>query len=123
MNIVDSSFWIEFFIQSEISYQIYPIIEKRDLLIVPSIVLLEVVKKILRDRSENEALECISFMKLANIVPLDDDLALNAAFIGNKYKLPLADSIIYATTLKSNAILFTLDRHFDGLPNVQYFQK
>jgi predicted nucleic acid-binding protein len=123
MNIVDSSFWIEFFIKTDIAYQIYPIIEKRDMLIVPSIILLEVIKKILRERSENEAMECLAFMKLGKIENLDDDLALNAAFFGNKYKLPLADSIIYATTLKSNSTLFTLDKHFQGLPNVQYFQK
>jgi predicted nucleic acid-binding protein len=35
----------------------------------------------------------------------------------------MADSLIYATTLAHNAILWTQDIDFNGLPNVQYFPK
>jgi predicted nucleic acid-binding protein len=37
--------------------------------------------------------------------------------------LPLADSIIYATTQRYGAILWTQDEHFEGLPGVKFFPK
>ena len=57
-------------------------------------------------------------MEQAFVIELSKDLALEAAKYGKFYELPLADSIIYATTLKYNATLYTLDRHFKGLKNV-----
>ena len=37
--------------------------------------------------------------------------------------LPLADSLIYATAQTHDAILWTQDAHFEGLPGVKYFPK
>ena len=123
MNIADSSFWIEYFAKTQYAYQILPIIKDTDNLLVPSITILEVFKKILRETTESKALTSISYMKLGKIISLDDELAINSGFFAIKYKLPLADSIIYATTIQNKATLYTLDKHFEGLPNVKYFEK
>jgi predicted nucleic acid-binding protein len=123
MNVIDSSVWLEYFAKSQYAYQILPIIKDSDNLIVPSITILEVFKKILREYSENKALTCISYMKLGRVISLDDDLAINSGHYGLKYKLPLADSIIFATALYYKATLYTSDKHFEGLPNVKYFEK
>ena len=52
---------------------------------------------------------------------LDSALALDAAVFGLKYKLPLAESIIYATASKFSAVVWTQDADFEALSDVQYF--
>ena len=52
---------------------------------------------------------------------LDSALAVDAAVFGLKYKLPLADSIIYATAGKFSAVVWTQDADFQALSDVQYF--
>jgi predicted nucleic acid-binding protein len=46
-----------------------------------------------------------------------------AARLGKEAKLPLADSIIYATAKIHNSEIYTQDKHFDGLSGVHYFVK
>lgn len=62
-------------------------------------------------------------MHQGTIIVLDENLALDAAHYGLVYKLPLADSIIYAKTRKYEAILWTQDSDFKGLESVKYFPK
>lgn len=57
------------------------------------------------------------------IVDLDHVTALEAGRCGLTYKLPLADSVIYAAAQVHGAMLWTQDAHFDGLPAVQYHAK
>jgi len=59
----------------------------------------------------------------AQVVPLDVPLSIRAANIGRAYQLPMADSIIYATVMQHDAVLWTADKHFDGLPKVRYFDQ
>ncbi|MDR1256448.1 MAG: PIN domain-containing protein [Spirochaetaceae bacterium] len=58
-----------------------------------------------------------------SIINLNDELSLSASKLSIEFKLPMADSIIYATTLKYNCVLWTQDRHFSGLDFVNYFEK
>ena len=44
-----------------------------------------------------------------------------AATLGTRHKLPLADSIIYATAQQSNALVWTQDADFEGLNGVRFF--
>lgn len=59
-------------------------------------------------------------MKQSNVIDLTENLAQKAALISLKYKLPMADSLIYSTVQTKNAILWTQDEHFQSLPNVKY---
>jgi predicted nucleic acid-binding protein len=123
MNVVDSTFWLEYFTNTEAGNIVANIIENIDELIVPSIILYEVFKKMLIEASENDALFAIAHMKQGKVIVLDDELALNAARISKEYKIPMADSIIYATSLKYNCTLWTQDKHFMELEFVNYFEK
>ena len=123
MNVVDSSCWIEFAEDSPIKRWIAPIIEDLDNLLVPTIVLYEVYKKLSATKGMAYANKFAIGMLTAEIVPLSIGLSIRAAQISRDYKLPMADSIIYATTQKYDAILWTTDQHFEGLPNVRYFDK
>ncbi len=98
-------------------------IEDFDELLVPSIILTEVFKSILRQKTEESALEVVAHMQQGRVVPLDSTLAIAAATIGVELKLPLADSIIYATARRFNATVWTQDSDFEGLEGVEYYAK
>jgi len=123
MNVIDSSCWLEYFAGSQVGDTVSAAIENTASLYVPTITLYEVFKKLLAELDENKALFAVAHMKQGNVVELGSDLAILAAKIGTQHKLPLADSIIYATVRKFNCKLWTQDKHFKGLPSVRYFEK
>ena len=123
MNVVDSSAWLAYFADESNAQHFANAIEAPDSLIVPSITLLEVFKKVAQQRSEGVALQYVAVMQQGRVVPLDASLALLAAALGARHKLPLADSIINATAQQSNALVWTQDADFEGLVNVSYFTK
>ena len=123
MNIVDSSCWLEYFEGSRVGEEVSSVIEDTDHLLVPTIVVYEVFKKLILELDEDKALYAVAHMKQGHIVNLDTDLAIYAAKIGKDNKLAMADSIIYAITKKYNAVLWTQDKHFKDLKSVKYFEK
>ena len=84
---------------------------------------LKCFKIILRQRDEDVALAAIAQMEQGQVIALDSRLSIDAAYYGVKYKLPLADSIIYATAMKYDAIIWTQDNDFESLNGVRYFPK
>jgi len=123
MNVIDTSCWLEYIAATERSELFSYQIEDVNNLIVPTIVLYETFKKLMIESDEDKALITIAYMKQAKIVDIDSSIALHAAKISLEYKLPMADSIIYAVTKKFNATLWTQDEHFEKLQNVKYFPK
>ena len=123
MNIVDSSAWLSYF-AGDANAEIFSTpIENIDKLIVPSITITEIFKYILRQRGENMALQAIAHIQQGKVVSLDSSLAIDAAKYGIDYKLPLADSIIYATGQKFGALIWTQDIDFKSLEGVKYYPK
>ena len=123
MNVVDSSAWLSFFAGDENAEIFSQPIENIDKLIVPSITIIEVFKCVFRQCGEDLALECTAQMEQGKVISLDSSLALAAATYGIDFKLPLADSIIYATARKYNALVWTQDCDFESLDSVKYFAK
>ena len=123
MNIIDSSCWFEYLMNTNIGAKVAPIIENPGELVVPTITLYEVYKKLLAEKSEEYALDVVSYMQAGKIIELDAGISLSAAQISRKHKLPMADSIIYATSLHYSAIIFSCDKHFKDIPDIQYFPK
>ena len=120
MNVVDSSAWLEYVAAGPNSDFFAEAIEKTSELIVPTISLYEVFKRIVQQRSENEALQVVAVMQQGKIVELDSRIALSAARISIDHQLPLADSVMLATARANDAVLWTQDSHFKGMPNVKY---
>ena len=83
----------------------------------------EVSRIILRQRDEEAADRAVAHMLQGTVVPLNERLAVDAAYFGVEYKLPLADSIIYATAYRYEAIVWTQDADFKDLKNVRYYPK
>ena len=77
----------------------------------------EVYEVIRRDISEERAVEAVSVLRRATIVPVDESIALEAADVALAHGLAMADSIVYATAQRHGAKLVTADADFDGLPN------
>ncbi len=123
MNVVDSSAWLEYFADGPNAKHFAAAIEKPDALLVPSITLLEVFKRVVQQRDESAALQCVAVMQQGRVVALDSVLALKAAALGLRHKLPLADSIVYATAQNGQALVWTQDADFDGLPGVRFWAK
>ena len=120
MNLVDTSGWIEYFFDGVNASFFASSIEDTSEAIVPVICLYEVFKKVTIVSDQAHALQTIVQMKQGRIVELTEDIALSAALISLKHKLPMADAMIYATAQSHGAVLWTQDDHFRNLPGVQY---
>lgn len=123
MNVVDSSGWLEYFADGASAEFFAPAIEDTEALLVPSISIFEVFKRILTQRSEDEALQATMAMQRGRVVELDTFLALEAARLSATLKLPLADSIILATARSFNATLWTQDADFRNMTDVRFIEK
>lgn len=122
MNIVDSSLWIEYFLKNDINPSIINAIKDKSKLYVPSVCLYEVHKKFLSLGDIEKANLAIDIMQNATVISLNSKIAIFASKLGKQHKLPLADSIIYATAKIYNAEIYTQDRHFENLEQVHYFE-
>lgn len=123
MNVVDSSAWLEYFADGPNAGFFADAIEATDELIVPSLCLLEVFRRVCQLRGEGDALQVVAVMQQGQVVDLDSALALTAARIGIDAKLALADSVVLATARQADATLWTQDADFEGLPNVKFRAK
>ena len=123
MNIVDSSGWLEYFADAPNADFFAPALEDVSHLLVPSISVYEVFKRVYQQRGEEAALEAFAAMAQGQIIDLDTTLALNAAKLSATHKLPMADSIMLATAQAHQAILWTQDADFKNLSGVRYIEK
>lgn len=123
MNIVDSSGWLEFFADGPNADNFVEPLNDSDKHLVPTIIIYEVFKVILRERGENSALQAAALLRQGDVIELTEYIALRAARLSTTHKIPMADSIILATAKANNAIIWTQDDDFKGLEGVRYFAK
>ena len=120
MNVVDSSAWIDYFASGRNAEVFGRAIEDVSALIVPSITMTEVFKTVARREGESNAIQAMVAMRRGLIVSLDAELAVYAARLGMELRLPIADSIVLATARVHEAVLWTQDSDFEGMPGVEY---
>ena len=123
MNIVDSSGWLEYFGEGPNGIFFAPAIRASAELIVPTVSMYEVYKRIVMQRDEEDALSAIGWMALGFVIDLTQDIALFATDLSLTHKMPMTDSIILATARANSARVWTQDEHFKGLPDVNYVEK
>lgn len=123
MNVVDSSGWLEYFADGPNAAFFAPAIEATRELLVPTLSLYEVFKRVLQQRGEGEALQAVALMQQGQIVELTSVLALAAAKASIEHRLPMADSIMLATAQACGAILWTQDVDFERTAGVKYVAK
>ncbi len=123
MNLVDSSGWLEYFSDGLNAESFSEPLNDSENLIVPTICLYEVFKVVLRERNEDDAMQAIAVMQRGKIIELTSEIAIQAAKISFKNKLPMADSIILTTAQNYNATIWTQDSDFKDFHGVKYLQK
>jgi len=123
VNVVDSSGWLEYFAGGPQARAFAKPIEDTASLIVPTLSLYEVFKRVLQQHGDDDALQAVAVMEQGAVVDLDRAIALAAAELSVRHRLPMADSVMLATARRAGATLWTLDADFEGLEGVRYFPK
>jgi predicted nucleic acid-binding protein len=123
MNIVDSSGWLAYFADEPNAKHFFAPLKDTASLIVPAVTIYEVFKVVLRESSENEALQAAAAMQKGSVVDLTATLAIAASKLSLQHRLPMADSIILATSQAFNAKIWTQDSDFKDFHEVKYFPK
>jgi toxin FitB len=122
MNVVDSSGWLEYFAGGPNAAVFAKPIEATASLLVPTLSLFEVFKRVCQQRDEDDALRAIAVMEQGRVVELDRATAIEAARLSLLHGIAMADSVMLATAQRHGAILWTQDADFDGLPGAKYFR-
>ena len=123
MNIVDSSGWLAYFADEPNAKHFLIPLNDTASLVVPTVTIYEVFKVVLRESSENEALQAAVAMRKGTVVDLTSLLAIAASKLSLEHKLPMADSIILATAKEFDATIWTQDSDFKNIDDVKYFPK
>lgn len=97
MNVVDSSGWLEYFAQATNDDCFAPAIETPQLLIVPTISMYEVFKRVHLQMGVGDALKIVAKMAQGKVVELTQPLALQAAKLSMAHKLPMTDSTMVSS--------------------------
>lgn len=120
MNVVDSSGWLEYVAGGKNATFFAAVIEDLSKLIVPTLCLYDVFKRVAQQYDTATGLSTVATMKQGRVVDLDSATALNAARLSIAHKLPMADSMILATAREYDATLWTQDADFASLDGVKY---
>jgi predicted nucleic acid-binding protein len=120
VNVVDSSGWLEYVADGPNAGFFAKAIESTRELIVPTLSIYEVFKRILQQRGEGEALQVVAAMHQGTVVDLSSTVALRAARLAIDLKLPLADSVMLATARAFEATFWTQDADFKTIAGVRY---
>lgn len=123
MNIVDSSGWIEYFQDTLRADLFADPIENRHHLLVPTIALFEVHKVLSRNLPEVLVTQCLDVIRLGRVLDLTDARAVSASKASRLHGLAMADAAMYSMARELNAIFWTQDMDYQGLPGVNYFAK
>ena len=123
LNVVDSSAWLAYLADEAGADHFSVAIEDTDHLVVPVVCILEVFKIVARQRGDGDALQAVALMQQAKVIDLDANLALIAGKAAIDHNLPLADSMVYATAMLVEGVVWTQDDDFEDLPDVRYYPK
>ena len=123
MNVVDSSGWLEYFGGGANLNFFAPVVKGTEALVVPTICMYEVFKRLLIQREEEDALQAVGIMSQGILAELTREIAIDAAYISSELQIAMADSIILATARAHKAVLWTQDADFKGIDGVQYIEK
>ena len=123
MNVVDSCGWLEYFANGANAGFFAPVLEATETLLVPSLCVFEVCKRVALLRGEAAAQQAAEFMAKGDIITLGANTAFAAALYSAKHKLPMADSLILITAQENQAMLWTQDADLKGHKGVKYKAK
>ncbi len=123
-DLLDSWCWIEYFNGTKAGKKIGEYIDSNKNLFISVINLAEVYKQGLSKKGEKEADAMVHIMmSRCFILPVEPEMALNAAKLNCQKKWGLGDSLIYATAKAHNLQLVSGDPHFKKEKDVVYLRE
>ena len=120
---VDSCGWLEHFLDGNNSAFFTPVLKDTAQLIVPSVSVYEVCRRVLMLYGAQQADMVRRAMMSVTVVQLDATGMYQAALASKQYQLHMADAIIWQTAQSHGATLYTQDADLQGLPGVAYQAK
>ena len=123
MNLVDSCGWLEYFSDGANADFFEAALKDTKNLLVPTICIYEVFKKILFERGENPAFQAVGIMNQGTVLGLDFGLAIQSAKLSQEYKMPFVDSVILASARQYEAVIWSQDEHFKDIKSIRYIAK
>jgi toxin FitB len=123
MNVVDSCGWLEYIADGPNASFFEPALTDLPNLVVPSITIYEVCKRVLLQSGQSFADRAVNAMSRGQVVHLGADNLRLAAIASVRYKLAMADAIIWQTAQLHRAQLFTQEADLMDVPDVRYRPK
>lgn len=123
MNVVDSSGWIEYFIDTAQADNFAAAIEQTALLIVPALAFFEVHRYLSRHADPVRRDECLQVMRRGTVIDLTTTRAIAASEAAQTHRLAMADAIMYSVAREFTATFWTQDMDYQGLPGVNYLPR
>lgn len=123
MIVVDSFGWIEQLTDGPLADKYSEYLRSSNEIITPVVIVYEVYKKLKQTLDEESALRLVARLHETKIVPVTPELALFAADVSLKHKLPMADALVYATALSEKCSVVTSDPHFERLEKVTFIKE
>jgi predicted nucleic acid-binding protein len=123
MNLVDSSGWIEYLLDTERADLFAEPLEQRNILLVPVIALFEVHRVLSRKLPAELVAKCLDVMRMGRVLEITDRRAIAAADVASRHRLAMADAMMYSLALEHGATFWTQDSDYQGLAGVQWFPK
>jgi len=123
MNLVDSSGWLEYLADGRNAKFFAPALEDTENLVVSTVNIYEVFKRVLQQRGEDAALQAVALMQQVDVVDVTSPIAMDAAKLSAELRLPMADSLILATARACGATLWTQDADLAGFRGVKFAKK
>lgn len=120
MNVVDSSGWIEYFMDTPQAGFYADATENPAELVVPALCLYEVHRYLSRVTDPSHRETCLSVMRRAQVVDVTDARAIAASEAAQKHQLAMADAVMYSIAQEFKAVFYTQDVDYKGLPGVRY---
>lgn len=120
MNLVDAGGWLEYVTDGPNAGFFAPAIEKTAELVVPTVVMLETFRQLMRHAGEGPALEVMAAMRQGRVMDLDANLALEAGRLCFLHQVDASAGIILAVAGTLDAAIWTSDPRFAKLANVRF---
>lgn len=119
---VDSSGWLERLLEGPRAAGYNRVIDAAapGTVLTSVVTLYEVYRKLRPVKGEALALEATVVLRSTRLVPVDDQIALEAADFSLALGLDFADALIYATARRFGAVLHTSDPDLRSAPGVVY---
>ena len=123
LALVDSCGWLEYVTGGANADFFEAALLDTSNLIVPTLCLYEVAKRMLITQGEAAALEVLEMMQKSRVVQLAPDDYFAAAKTSVAHKLAMADALIWQTAQSFGATLYTQDSGLKAMSGVQYLSK